>query len=125
MFLRANSTFVKPTNLAGVLQRSPVVGPTRSSGPRFYSNSSGMDKQQEAPAYNTEDAMSSSFGEGYATRSDEEGFGGIYPGAQKFKNDEEEVDQSGPDYGKAQGSEVKEKESQETGRNQCKDATCN
>lgn len=32
------------------------------------------------------DVMSHSFGEGYATRSDEEGFGGIYGGNQFFPN---------------------------------------
>lgn len=30
------------------------------------------------------DVMSHSFGEGYATRSDDEGFGGIYGGNQSF-----------------------------------------
>jgi hypothetical protein len=34
------------------------------------------------------DVMSHSFGEGYATRSDEEGFGGIYGGNQSFPKPE-------------------------------------
>ncbi|KAK6924361.1 hypothetical protein RJ641_010561 [Dillenia turbinata] len=58
------------------------------------------------------DAMSHSFGEGYATRSDEEGFGGIYgdkdidpqPGTVK------RIHEDHPEYDKSQGSEVKEKE---------------
>jgi len=36
------------------------------------------------------DAMSHSFGEGYATRSDEEGFGGIYGGKQSMPNTEKD-----------------------------------
>uniref|UniRef100_K4BB45 Uncharacterized protein n=1 Tax=Solanum lycopersicum TaxID=4081 RepID=K4BB45_SOLLC len=48
----------------------------------------------------------SSFGEGYATRSDEEGFGGIYGGNQE---DEEKV-VHGSEFDNKQGSEVKEKE---------------
>ncbi|XP_045826910.1 uncharacterized protein LOC123918803 isoform X5 [Trifolium pratense] len=56
-----------------------------------------MDKAQKPTSEKKEttehgDVMSHSFGEGYATRSDEEGFGGVY------------------DYDKTQGSEVKEKE---------------
>lgn len=57
-----------------------------------------------------------SFGEGYATRSDEEGFGGIYGGNQyvvKDKNGHEEFDHK-------QGSEVKETEK---ARNQSKAAS--
>jgi len=34
--------------------------------------------------------MSHSFGEGYATRSDEEGFGGIYGGKQSMPNTEKD-----------------------------------
>ncbi|CAL1376623.1 unnamed protein product [Linum trigynum] len=69
-----------------------------------------MDKAQE-PKDKKGDAMSHSFGEGYATRSDEEGFGGIYGG-----NDDDDVKldkkihEDHPDYDRSQGSEVKEKE---------------
>ncbi|KAE7999920.1 hypothetical protein FH972_004303 [Carpinus fangiana] len=58
------------------------------------------------------DVMSHSFGEGYATRSDEEGFGGIYGGNQSIPNPEqdEHVHENHPAYDKSQGSEVKEKE---------------
>ncbi|KAJ4851454.1 hypothetical protein Tsubulata_014121 [Turnera subulata] len=52
------------------------------------------------------DVMSNSFGEGYATRSDEEGFGGVYGGNQM----EKELHEEHHAYDKQQGSEVKEKE---------------
>ncbi|KAG6766820.1 hypothetical protein POTOM_027994 [Populus tomentosa] len=56
--------------------------------------------------------MSRSFGEGYGTRSDEEGFGGIYGGNQSITEAETDVkvDESHPDYDETQGNEVEEKE---------------
>ncbi|KAE9606705.1 hypothetical protein Lal_00025654 [Lupinus albus] len=54
------------------------------------------------------DVISHSFGEGYATRSDEEGFGGIYGGNQSLPD--KPIHENHPDYDKTQGSEVKEKE---------------
>ncbi|XP_019444765.1 PREDICTED: uncharacterized protein LOC109348691 isoform X2 [Lupinus angustifolius] len=54
------------------------------------------------------DVMSHSFGEGYATRSDEEGFGGIYGGNQSPPD--KTIHENHPAYDKTQGSEVKEKE---------------
>ncbi|CAK9184251.1 unnamed protein product [Ilex paraguariensis] len=53
-----------------------------------------------------------SFGEGYATRSDDEGFGGIYGGKQSLpdKEDDKIVHGNSPEYDKTQGSQVKEKE---------------
>ncbi|TKY70380.1 plant/MUD21-2 protein [Spatholobus suberectus] len=73
-----------------------------------------MDKTQK-PSEETAhgDVMSHSFGEGYATRSDEEGFGGIYGGNQSTpKTDQTDkfVHENHPAYDKTQGSEVKEKE---------------
>ncbi|XP_050230250.1 uncharacterized protein LOC126679296 [Mercurialis annua] len=70
-----------------------------------------MDKTQ-TPNEKTGDVMSHSFGEGYATRSDEEGFGGIYGGNQSVTEDENDkkIHENHPDYDKTQGSEVKEKE---------------
>ncbi|XP_058080920.1 uncharacterized protein LOC131229076 [Magnolia sinica] len=58
------------------------------------------------------DVMSQSFGEGYSTRSDEEGFGGVYGGNQAFRKREEgeDIHEKHPEYDKSQGSEVKEKE---------------
>ncbi|CAL9759570.1 unnamed protein product [Musa acuminata subsp. burmannicoides] len=62
------------------------------------------DEEQHADSDNTYqgDAMSHSFGEAYATRSDWEGFGGIYG--------RNPSDITHPEYDKAQGSGVKEKE---------------
>nr|GLL26326.1 uncharacterized protein LOC109177832 [Ipomoea trifida] len=58
----------------------------------------------------------SSFGEGYATRSDEEGFGGIYGGNTQEEEEEHHkiipgnAPAASEEYGENQGSEVKEKE---------------
>nr|CAB3493428.1 unnamed protein product [Digitaria exilis] len=53
------------------------------------------------------DVMSHSFGEGYATRSEEEGFGGVYgrPDPEEHGGADDH-----PEYDTSQGSEVKEKE---------------
>ncbi|KAK1363594.1 hypothetical protein POM88_039155 [Heracleum sosnowskyi] len=54
------------------------------------------------------DVMSNTFGEGYSSRSDEEGFGGTnqtLPGSHKQDNSP-----NSNEYDKSQGSEVKEKE---------------
>ncbi len=68
-----------------------------------------MDKTQNPSEEATHgDVMSHPFGEGYATRSDEEGFGGIYGGNQT--RPEKSVHENHPAYDKTQGSEVKEKE---------------
>ncbi|CAN7005286.1 unnamed protein product [Brassica oleracea var. botrytis] len=81
-----------------------------------------MDKKPENPNEETgiclvhfvcviADVMSHSFGEGYATRSDEEGFGGTYGGNQTFQKDNnDKVHENHPDYDKTQGSEAKEKQ---------------
>ncbi|RDX89477.1 hypothetical protein CR513_28792, partial [Mucuna pruriens] len=75
-----------------------------------------MDKTQKPSKETTHgDAMSNSFGEGYATRSDEEGFGGIYGGNQSTQRTEtvqmdNYIHENHPAYDKTQGSEVKEKE---------------
>ncbi|XP_028788425.1 uncharacterized protein LOC114744426 [Neltuma alba] len=71
-----------------------------------------MDKPPHNPDEKHGDVMSHSFGEGYATRSDEEGFGGIYGGNEsdsKIETDEF-IHENHPAYDKTQGSEVKEKE---------------
>lgn len=58
------------------------------------------------------DAMSHSFGEGYATRSDEEGFGGVFSRNQSLPKTQQDqlIHENHPAYDKTQGSEVKEKE---------------
>ncbi|GMP27424.1 hypothetical protein CsSME_00003424 [Camellia sinensis var. sinensis] len=59
------------------------------------------------------DVMSHSFGEGYASRSDEEGFGGTTceasDAASKIEQDRM-IHENHPAYDKSQGSEVAEKE---------------
>ncbi|XP_009614702.1 uncharacterized protein [Nicotiana tomentosiformis] len=80
-----------------------------SSGQPDNSNKMGQTKKPADEAeHKAADTMSSSFGDGYATRSDEEGFGGIYGGN---KEDEEKITHGkAPEYDTNQGSEVKEKE---------------
>ncbi|CAI8588699.1 unnamed protein product [Vicia faba] len=84
---------------------------------RFCTKPDSDPKMDEAQKANTQkkettehgDVMSHSFGEGYATRSDEEGFGGIYGGNQSLQQ-HKSVHENHPDYDKTQGSVVKEKE---------------
>ncbi|KAK6150901.1 hypothetical protein DH2020_015833 [Rehmannia glutinosa] len=80
------------------------------SGPKQPDSSDDMESKQ-GPQSKTRDTMSS-FGEGYATRSDEEGFGGTYGGNQYLRKDNEEINVHGkePEFDQSQGSEVKEKE---------------
>ncbi|XP_042391666.1 uncharacterized protein LOC121982590 [Zingiber officinale] len=69
-------------------------------------------QQQEDPPkddHHHGDMMAHSFGEGYSTRSDEEGFGGIYSRNQVFGNPSQGA-HTAADFDKSQGSEVKEKE---------------
>ncbi|KAK9054231.1 hypothetical protein SSX86_025309 [Deinandra increscens subsp. villosa] len=111
-----STLFASSNNFAG--KATPVFRTVR-----FQQASAGNDedpdnmekKQEEAGHEEAEkkgDVMSHSFGEGYATRSDEEGFGGIYGGNQSLSHDDEEkiVHGNSPEYDKSQGSEVKEKE---------------
>ncbi|XAR57896.1 hypothetical protein NMG60_11026186 [Bertholletia excelsa] len=72
-------------------------------------------KETSNPNAKTGDTMSHSFGEGYATRSDEEGFGGIYGGNDSSCDAENrrkqgKIHEGHPDYDRSQGSEVAEKE---------------
>ncbi|KAI7739389.1 hypothetical protein M8C21_010732 [Ambrosia artemisiifolia] len=72
-----------------------------------------MDKKEEAKEVEKKgDVMSHSFGVAYATRSDDEGFGGTYGGNQSLSHDDEDkiVHGNSPEYDTTQGSEVKEKE---------------
>ncbi|KAI3777291.1 hypothetical protein L1987_47090 [Smallanthus sonchifolius] len=112
-----STLFASSNNFAG--KASPVIRTVRfqqaSAGNKEPDN---MEKKQEAKKVEEKgDVMSHSFGEGYATRSDEEGFGGIYGRNQSLSRDDEDkiVHGNCPEYDKTQGSEVKEKEK---GRNQ-------
>lgn len=70
----------------------------------------GMDQEKPEVRW---DSMSS-LGEGYATRSDEEGFGGIYGWNQDIPKKGEKkkviIHEHSPEFDKQQGCEVKEKE---------------
>ncbi|KAA0036233.1 hypothetical protein IC582_018427 [Cucumis melo] len=71
-----------------------------------------MDESQNKTK-ETGDIMCDSFGEGYATRSEEEGFGGTYGGNVLDDDDEEHRNKKSVnehEYDRSQGSEVKEKE---------------
>ncbi|XP_072972465.1 uncharacterized protein [Typha angustifolia] len=92
-----------------------LVPATRSAAAAFCSapKPADHDSMEEAPPNPGQtkaagDVMSHSFGEGYATRSDEEGFGGTYGGNDPDVNPGHRVNH--PEYDKSQGSEVKEKE---------------
>ncbi|ESR38925.1 hypothetical protein KPL70_019584 [Citrus sinensis] len=83
----------------------------KPTNPQNMETSQKMDPNN--PQEKTGDVMSHSFGEGYATRSDEEGFGGIYGGNQFFPNKDDkdkDINENHPAFDKSQGSEVKEKE---------------
>ncbi|XP_023543425.1 uncharacterized protein LOC111803315 [Cucurbita pepo subsp. pepo] len=70
-------------------------------------NPQNMDDSKNT-AKQTEDLMTDSFGHAYASRSEEEGFGGIYRSVES--TDEGAENEKKPEYDKSQGSEVKEKE---------------
>lgn len=114
-----STLFTTSNNFTGK-KASPIIRSVR-----FQQASAGnqqsdhnMEKSKEVQeAEKKGDVMSLSFGEGYATRSDEEGFGGVYGGKQSLSHEDEDkiVHGNCPEYDKTQGSEVKEKEN---GRNQ-------
>ncbi|CAI9780535.1 unnamed protein product [Fraxinus pennsylvanica] len=80
------------------------------SGPNQPQSTEKIDQSQESK--NQRGETIDSFGEGYASRSDEEGFGRMYGGNQSIsKEDEEKIGHgNAPEYDISQGSEVKEKE---------------
>ncbi|CAA3001368.1 Hypothetical predicted protein [Olea europaea subsp. europaea] len=57
-------------------------------GPNQPQSTEKMDQSQESK--NSKRETIASFGEGYATRFDEEGFGGIYGGNQTISKEDEE-----------------------------------
>ncbi|PWA81792.1 hypothetical protein CTI12_AA184770 [Artemisia annua] len=105
--------FATSNNFA--IKASPAIGTVRfqqaSAGQEEPENMDKKNKENEE-AQKKGDVMSDSYGEGYATRSDEEGFGGTYGSNQSFSRDDTDKVAHGnsPDYDKSQGSEVKEKE---------------
>ncbi|KAF8406430.1 hypothetical protein HHK36_008517 [Tetracentron sinense] len=69
-------------------------------------NQDNMEKTQNQNE-KTGDVMSHSYGEGYSTRSDEEGFGGNYSGNQSLPKPDEDKDKIVHEsYDKTQGSEL-------------------
>uniref|UniRef100_A0ACD5WCV3 Uncharacterized protein n=1 Tax=Avena sativa TaxID=4498 RepID=A0ACD5WCV3_AVESA len=128
----AAGLLVAPAAAAAHGGRRSVSATSNASSPVPGDQGVGMDpaKQQQqqqhkppphAPAGNKEndrddmhkthgDVMTHSFGEGYSTRSDEEGFGGVYGQNDPVFNPGTEVHPNHPEYDRSQGSEVKEKE---------------
>uniref|UniRef100_A0A7N0T8N8 Late embryogenesis abundant protein n=1 Tax=Kalanchoe fedtschenkoi TaxID=63787 RepID=A0A7N0T8N8_KALFE len=118
--------YLKPCHLVPSSPFRSQIGrePTASlrfiqATPKSDQETPSMEKQEMKPGHvpcppdKTEDVMSHSFGEGYKTRSDEEGFGGIYGGNQSEEEVVDMIDVSHvlhPEYDKSQGCEVKEKE---------------
>ncbi|OIW11003.1 hypothetical protein TanjilG_22810 [Lupinus angustifolius] len=98
-----------PRSISSNLSRKPST--VRFCTQPDTDNTHKMDKnktQNPSEEATHGDVMSHSFGEGYATRSDEEGFGGIYGGNQSPPD--KTIHENHPAYDKTQGSEVKEKE---------------
>ncbi|KAK8937940.1 hypothetical protein KSP40_PGU011656 [Platanthera guangdongensis] len=109
MLLRSFWILIKPPPSSSVKASPPAK--FRLPALRFYSRSAeekmaekaGQEKQKPPPTASW-DAMSDSFGHGYSTRSDDEGFGGICAGNQFLRDGGEEP------VAAEQGSEVKQKE---------------
>jgi hypothetical protein len=80
-----NSNRISPPSFVRFLQSAPSTTGEMDS----TKHNSTEPERQSPPESKTVDTMSS-YGEGYATRSDEEGFGGIYGGNQYFNKDNED-----------------------------------
>lgn len=120
MFHAIKTVLTYPPSVSFPRSLSSNLGRETSSVVRFCTQpdhsdtTQKMDKDQK-PSEETNkhgDVMSHSFGEGYATRCDEEGFGGIYAANQSLSKTETDkfIHENHPAYDKTQGSEVKEKE---------------
>ncbi|RCV41148.1 hypothetical protein SEVIR_9G110600v4 [Setaria viridis] len=84
--------------------------PKQQQQPQVPPQDAGAKNKRDDMHKTTGDVMSHSFGEGYSTRSDEEGFGGVYGGTDPVEHHGTEIHPSHPEYDTSQGSEVKEKE---------------
>ncbi|KAG8062408.1 hypothetical protein GUJ93_ZPchr0003g18164 [Zizania palustris] len=84
-------------------QQPPQAPPPRRGGDDAAADAEDQEQHRR-------DAMTHSFGEGYSSRSDEEGFGGVYRKDDPVFRHGAQVHPSHPDYDATQGSEVKEKE---------------
>ncbi|XP_056170058.1 uncharacterized protein LOC130138839 [Syzygium oleosum] len=101
----------RPPSSALLRRAAPALRPLATEAARDM-DKKGQAERDGAKAKTGPDAMAHSFGEGYATRSDEEGFGGIYEGSKSANNIQvdRDIHANHPAYDKTQGSEVKEKE---------------
>ncbi|XVF15752.1 hypothetical protein REPUB_Repub09cG0183000 [Reevesia pubescens] len=109
--VRAQPSAIFSSSLrSSVGHKSSVISfRTVASSSKLPENPPSMDSTLENnPNEKTGDVMSHSYGEGYATRSDEEGFGGNQ-NKSEIEMDKE-IHENHPAYDKTQGSEVKEKE---------------
>ncbi|KAL2552878.1 hypothetical protein Fot_06497 [Forsythia ovata] len=119
MFNAVRSVRVQPSSAAVFSSQLSSNISRRGCGVRFAQAMSGpnqpqstekLDQSQESK--NQRGETMASFGEGYATRSDEEGFGGVYGRKQSISKEDEDkiVHGNAPEYDNSQGCEVKEKE---------------
>ncbi|GAB4849137.1 hypothetical protein Ancab_003946 [Ancistrocladus abbreviatus] len=104
-----------PFHIQDQLGRRSVAAAVRFAHVSGSDSKTSMDKTNPMLNNPTDkpagDVMSHSFGEGYATRSDEEGFGGVYGGNESETIEGDRViHENHPAYDKTQGSEVAEKE---------------
>ncbi|KAL0921862.1 hypothetical protein M5K25_008976 [Dendrobium thyrsiflorum] len=110
LLLRSRLILLKPPSIA--FEAAPTN--RRSAAFRFFSGSAEPSKEmekgqeQQNPPATKGDIMSDSFGHEYATRSEEEGFGGIYGSDQTLKtNGEDEDNPFTLEQNEGQGSEMK------------------
>ncbi|KAI0516663.1 hypothetical protein KFK09_009340 [Dendrobium nobile] len=113
MLLRSRLILLKPPSIA--FEAAPTK--RRSAAFRFCSGSAEPSKEmekgqeQQKPPATKGDIMSDSFGHEYATRSEEEGFGGIYGSDQTLKTNGDDEDTINPftsdQQNEGQGSEMK------------------
>ncbi|KAH0464589.1 hypothetical protein IEQ34_007375 [Dendrobium chrysotoxum] len=114
MLLRSRLILLKPPWIA--FEAAPTN--RRSAAFRFCSGSAEQSKEmekgqeQQKPPATKGDIMSDSFGHEYATRSEEEGFGGIYGSDQTLKTngDDEDNNPITLEQNEGQGSEILKKE---------------
>ncbi|GMH06331.1 hypothetical protein Nepgr_008171 [Nepenthes gracilis] len=98
---------------AGLVRFAQVAAGDSKTPGKFDNGFDGMDNavSKSPPTEETGDAMSRSFGEAYATRCQEEGFGGIYGGNDtEYIESDRVIHKNYPAFDKCQRSEVKEAE---------------
>ncbi|PKU64147.1 uncharacterized protein LOC110112505 [Dendrobium catenatum] len=112
MLLRSRLILLKTASIA--FEAAPTN--RRSAAFRFCSGSAEPSKEmekgqeQQKPPATKGDIMSDSFGHEYATRSEEEGFGGIYGSDQTLKTNGDDEDNNpftSDQQNEGQGSEMK------------------